>query len=210
MNIIDCHTHNSCSLNAIINIDDFNIDLNGNLFYSAGLHPWMIEKCDDVQSIFSKITNIASQPNVVAIGECGIDKLINTPINLQINLFEKHIALSESLGKPLIIHCVRAWQELLSVYKHFKPSQKWILHGFRGKPSIALKLAQEGLFLSFGSKFNIESIKTVPNNLILIETDDCNQTSIHEVAQSVAMALNISTDDLLQLTSRNLSNCLSR
>ncbi len=210
MNIIDCHTHNHCSDNAIINIDDYDIDLNGNLFYSAGLHPWMIEKCDDATTVFTKISHLASLPNVVAIGECGIDKLISTPLQQQNDLFEKHIALSESLKKPLIIHCVRAWQELLGIHKHFKPSQRWILHGFRGKPTIAQKLAQEGLFLSFGSKFNIESLQAVPHNQILIETDDCAQTSIHDVAQSVALALNMSAQSLLQLTTHNLSNCLSK
>ncbi len=208
MNIIDCHTHNCCSQNAIINIDDFNIEIKSNLLYSAGLHPWHIEKYDN--NIFTKINSLASLSNVVAIGECGIDKLISTPIVNQIKEFEKHIILSETLKKPLIIHCVRAWQELLGIYKHFKPSQRWIVHGFRGKPTIAKKLADEGLFLSFGGKFNKESLLAVPYNNILIETDDSKDISIYDVAHSVAMALDIDDDSLFHIIDNNIKTCFAK
>ena len=194
MHIFDCHTHHSHQPYAIINAEASNIAFDEHLHYSAGIHPWWIENSSE--SIISATMQLAaSTRNVVAIGECGIDHAISTPLSLQHQIFEKHIALSEATNKPLIIHCVRAWQELLAMHRAAKPHQPWIIHGFRAKPSIAEKLLQEGFFLSFGQRFNAESLLITPAERMFVETDD-SQLDIATVAQLVAKAASLTIEQL--------------
>ena len=69
----------------------------------------------------------------VAVGEAGFDKLTAAPMELQVRMFEKQVELSEKYRLPLIIHCVKAMDELLAVRKKLNPAQPWIWHGFRGE-----------------------------------------------------------------------------
>ncbi|WP_232056673.1 TatD family hydrolase [Methylomonas rhizoryzae] len=118
-------------------------------YFSLGMHPWFIER--QAQEIaFSRLERLAAHPKVLAIGECGLDKCIATPPARQAEVFSRHIELSEAVGKPLIIHCVRAFAELLQLKKRFAPRQAWIVHGFTGKPALAKQLLQHGCYLSFG------------------------------------------------------------
>jgi len=95
------------------------------------------------------LNEIASHPSIVAIGETGLDRLKGPSFDVQIPVFKKHIELSENLGKPVIIHCVKAWEELIQIRRETKPTQSWIIHGYRGKPELTKRLIQEGfLFLS--------------------------------------------------------------
>ena len=203
--IIDCHTHHQHATDAIINIDDFKGVLEHDLLYSAGIHPWRAENASE--GSFSTVEMLSQLNCVVAIGECGIDKAISTPLSVQQEIFIKHIHLSEKVKKPLIIHCVRAWQELIGIHKQFKPSQAWIIHGFRGKPTIAENLVINGLFISYGHHFNAESIKITPLHHILIETDECRQPII-QLASAIAEVRGISTESLLAAVSLNIQSCL--
>lgn len=204
MLIIDSHTHHFEQSNAIINYTPSEIDFKPYFLYSAGLHPWWIE--NPSESLISSIFNIAIKSgNVVAIGECGIDKLIDIPLNIQIEILEKHIVLSETLKKPLILHCVRAWQELISMHRKYKAKQPWIIHGFRGKPSILHSLLSEGFYISYGSLYNEKSLQATSYDRLLIETDD-SPLEIEEVASKVANSLNISMEQLVALTNYNATN----
>lgn len=89
-------------------------------------------------------------PSVRLIGECGLDKLCTTPWNLQRQFFQAQIQLSSQISKPLIIHCVKAWQELLEEDKAHPHHPLWIVHGFNGSPALAQSLSQRGIMLSFG------------------------------------------------------------
>jgi TatD DNase family protein len=68
--------------------------------------------------------------NCFALGECGLDKITASDFELQKVVFKKQIQLSEKHQKPLIIHCVKAHQELIEIKKELKPKQVWIFHGF--------------------------------------------------------------------------------
>ena len=63
--------------------------------------------------------------------------MAKAPMELQLAVFKEQVKLSEKLGLPLIIHCVKAMDELLAVKKEFRPQQAWIWHGFRGKTGIS-------------------------------------------------------------------------
>lgn len=104
------------------------------------------------------------------IGECGLDRLCPTPFPLQLAAFEAQIRLSERLRRPLVLHCVRAADDVLRL--HRGTTQPWIWHGFRGKPEQMQQLLQHGFYLSFGFRFNEDSLRTCPANRLFLETDD--------------------------------------
>ena len=173
MNILDIHSHKTPSAeNAITAIclpEDFPEYVPGH-FYSAGIHPKDAMKADE--ETFRLLRQIAGTPETIAIGECGADTLINTPMAFQINVLRKQIELSEELGKPLIIHDVRAHETIIGIRKESHARQPWIIHGFRGKPSVAQMLLKAGCMLSFGEKFNPETVRITPAELIFAETDE--------------------------------------
>ena len=168
----------------------------GNAFFSVGVHPWHVAsiRMEVVQSL-------ALNPCVIAIGETGLDKATAKTLqdfSLQHALFLEHIQLSEKIRKPLIIHCVRAWNELLHIRKTVKPSMPWIIHGFRGKAATASQLLEAGLFLSFGAFYHPEALKIAwEKKRLLAETDDKN-ISIKEIYCQIADDLHIPLETLAE------------
>ncbi len=138
--------------------------------FSVGIHPY--ESAVVSEEAWTAITEAAALEHVVAIGECGLDATRDIPMSRQLEIFEKHIFLSEKLKKPLIIHCVKAFDSLIATRRKTRPSQLWIIHGFRGKPQQAEQLRREGLLLSFGAKYNPETLKIFRPGEILFESDD--------------------------------------
>ena len=102
-------------------------------------------------------------------------------MEVQESVFSEQVALSEQVGKPLIIHCVKALDRLLLLRKELKPKQQWMLHGFRGKPQQLRSLLDAGFFVSFGFQHNEESLRICPIDRRLLETDDDGVHSIEEI-----------------------------
>ena len=195
---IDIHTHTPIrSKNNSLSI--YNLQLSNQAplkfeeKYSVGIHPWYIPE-NPTQAI-EELKTLAKESNVVAIGECGMDKLCNTPMELQKEIFKEQIRVSEEFEKPLIIHCVKCYNEIIELKKEINPSQTWIVHGFRGKPEVAEMLSKRGIILSFGDKFNPESIKRVALEKILIESDE-SSTPIEEIYKNIATTRNMSIEEL--------------
>lgn len=198
------HTHRppaSPDEKAIISIDIRNLHpLEPSFYYSAGIHPWYAS-----EDLFNALQQtIAKQSNIVAIGETGLDKLTQTPWELQKKLFLDQIDLAENLKKPLIIHCVKAWPELIAIHKTSRPSVPWIIHGFRGKGELAHQLIQLGFYLSFGLHYQTEAIFEAWNSKrLFMETDD-KEISIQEIYTSASSTLGISEDILSEEILSNL------
>lgn len=148
---------------------------NPSQLFSVGQHPWHSENISS-ESVADTLTHLALLPNVVAIGECGVDTLRGAPMFRQINVFRRHIELSESLGIPLIIHDVRAHDILLGLKRDIQPRQLWVVHGFRAKPTVTKMLVDAGCYLSFGQRFNPDSLRAVPLDRLLAETDESSLT----------------------------------
>lgn len=168
------HTHTN-QPNAIVNVDSIsNIELTSQHYYSFGNHPWHI------QFTAAEIEHfILNNPQVIAIGECGLDKLkSNKTIDEQITHLELQIELSERLQLPLILHIVNGYNEIIKLKKEHKPKQKWIIHGFN-KYKQAKALTENNFYLSFG-KALLHNLKlqdcfiSYPIDKILLETDDSN------------------------------------
>ena len=169
--IIDCHTHLPAPKpEAVISVTPAEFNPVEGQAYSVGIHPWDTEEAPTAEML-KLLEEIARHPQVVAIGECGIDLLKGGRMFRQLQIFNWQVKLSESVGKPLVIHQVKAQDIILSVRNDLKPTQPWIIHGFRGKAQMAEVFLKAGCYLSFGEKFNVRAVGSVPSDRILCETD---------------------------------------
>jgi TatD DNase family protein len=132
-----------------------------------------------------------------------LDKVCETPWNLQEKAFIAQVKISESIQKPLIIHCVKAFNELIALKREIKPHQIWIIHGFRGKPEQASQLIKQGFFLSFGPMYNDESLSLIPPDRFFLETDNSGKT-IESVYQKAAVTLGLDIKLLGSILENNL------
>lgn len=147
---------------------------------------------------------------ILAIGECGLDKLRQeTNLEDQLSCFIKQIDLSEQYKKPLIIHLVKATDELIKLHKIKKPTQEWIVHGFRGKPEVYYMLKNQGISLSIGPNHNVQTVKQIPLDQLIIETDT-SEIKIEQVCQNIAQIKNISTQELIYQIYKNTNRILFR
>jgi TatD DNase family protein len=161
---------------------------------SVGIHPYYIGRVSEAD-----VCRLAQAPQVVAIGEAGLDRLIPTPIDEQEAAFAHMIALAEKHEVPLIIHCVRAFDRLLALHKAHRPAGPWVVHGFRGKPEQARQLTDAGLILSFGARYNEQTLREAPLGTFLLETDD-SDLPLPELYRRVAALRGESEKQLAEAT----------
>ena len=168
--------------------------------FSCGIHPWY---SDDSDTQMAYLNEIAPNPRIVAIGETGLDRLKGPSFDVQIPVFKKHIEIAEQLQKPLIIHCVKAWEELIRVYREVKPLQPCIIHGYRGKPELTRRLVAEGFLFSVGENINVDSMSLIPTKRIFCETDE-GEMSIRDVYLQASQALNIEVEKFAAIVRENV------
>ncbi len=187
--------HNSIIISNIrVNDEAITLPQGDNIFFSAGIHPWDLK---DLRSAwYENLAILLNYKQVLAVGECGLDKNIDTALEFQLEVFTRHIQLSEAHQLPLIIHNVGYSHEILRLHKSLQIKQAWIIHGFRGKPELALQYLQAGFYLSYGEKFNPESVKITPLDKLLIETDE-SQVPIEDLYHSIAELLGCEVGELL-------------
>lgn len=165
----DIHTHIDTP-GAIINIAPGAPMLPGR-HYSVGIHPWDID-LPELEARMRAVELAATNPQVVMIGETGVDLLRATAsTETQMAVLRRHAALAEHVGKPLLLHVVRAWEHVIGLRRELAPSQTWIIHGFRGKPELALRLLREGFDISLGRHFNPATEAIIPADRLHRETD---------------------------------------
>ncbi|MFM8371357.1 MAG: TatD family hydrolase [Bacteroidota bacterium] len=168
--------------------------------YSAGLHPWFLREAS-LESDLEWLHTHA--PDAVAVGEAGLDKLVNVPADLQMAAFRACIAVSEQTGKPLIIHCVKAYEAVMAVKKSLRPAQPWIIHGFDKHPQTAAELIRAGCYLSFGKAlFNdrshaARSLQAVPADRFFLETDDARDLTIEAVYARAALIRGVTQEEMM-------------
>ena len=119
----------------------------GGAYYSVGIHPWQASEASPAD--WERLKEAVRHPSVLAVGEAGLDKRTSVPLELQKEVFVRQVLLSETVCKPLVIHCVKAFNELVEMKRKYRPSVPWVVHGFRNNLHIARTLMQEGhLFLA--------------------------------------------------------------
>jgi TatD DNase family protein len=193
--LLDIHTHRRYDqpFQAIEHVDPCSFSPEEGHYYSVGIHPWSLQA--DTAFPLEAFGQIARHPQVLAIGEAGLDRLIEAPFSLQLPIFEQQIKLSEACGKPLIIHAVKSESELLALRKRIAPAQPWIIHGFRGKRQQAEQLLRHGLYISFNDRFQPEALLSVPLERLFLETDD-SPLPIHHLCNRIAELRRLPVEEL--------------
>jgi TatD DNase family protein len=161
--------------------------------FSAGIHPWCIDEIN-ANKQFQELKEQALKINCKAIGECGLDKLKGPSLSIQIPIFEKQIVLAIQLKKPVIVHCVQAFDVLCAIIKKYQNQTTFIIHGFNQNEQIALQLLKLGAYLSFGKALlnaKNERLKHIfvetPNLKLFLENDDA-LVSIEEIYKAASGA----------------------
>ncbi|MBR5685269.1 MAG: TatD family hydrolase [Muribaculaceae bacterium] len=209
MEILDIHTHRLDAQGALISVDPRQFDPQPGRWYSVGFHPW-----HDIDTLttadWTLLEQCAAHPQVLAIGETGMDSLRGGDINIQATAFQRHLQLAHAIGKPVVAHCVRTAQRLLNVRRQAEiTSVPLIIHGMRGNERVAQLLLDSGCFLSFGPRFNPAALAATPLDRLLIETDD-SQTPINEVATLVAQALHLTPQQIKDTAKANAQMLLGQ
>ena len=178
-------------------------------YFSTGIHPWHID-VDRVDEHLTIIEERLQRPNCLALGECGLDKRIDIPFNIQVEVFEKQLLLAKQYQKPVILHLVAGFQELVEIKSRLQMNVPMIVHGFSKNAQVAKQLLDNGFYLSFG-KYLLrnpelsEVFAGVPNNRFFLETDMIEET-IQDVYTKAAVARNMNSEDLENIVSTNFKN----
>lgn len=173
MFFVDIHTHKQVVDEHLAIVQKKYTDTETLKYFSVSVHPWDVNDPYDWDSL--KI--LAKQDNCLAIGETGLDKL-KPNFEDQKKIFVKHIHLANESGKPLIIHCVKAFDECFSLLKEMKVQVPVIFHGFNKHENLGKQIIKQGYYLSFGKSLfsnaqNFQSIvKEYGLESIFFETDD--------------------------------------
>ncbi|AWH85586.1 hydrolase TatD [Flavobacterium album] len=175
-------------------------------YFSTGIHPWHIDE-SKIEEHLSIIEERLQQPNCLALGECGLDKRIEIPLDVQQTVFEKQLLLAKKYQKPVILHLVAAFQELIEIKNRVQPGVPMMVHGFSKNAQVAKQLLDSGFYLSFG-KYLLRNpelstvLAEVPHDRFFLETDTIEE-SIAEVYEKAALARNTTIEDIRNTISTN-------
>ena len=161
---VDIHTH--IDNQSVIKIVNNNSEQK--ILKTWGVHPW------DVSCHFDRQVSLN---DVVAIGEVGLDKAHKETFDKQVEVFEEMIRLSETYRKPMIIHCVRAYSEIIEMRKKTKATMPWVIHGFNSSVETMQQLLRHDMYISLGKILyrnenqSVEILKNIPLERLFLETD---------------------------------------
>jgi TatD DNase family protein len=167
---------------------------------SVGLHPWFLAP-DDMESQWHWLEEALRLPNVRMVGEAGLDTLRGPSLGFQQFCFEKQLRCASAQSKPVVIHCVRAFEALKTCIRAAAPDIPLILHGFNRSEKMLPMLRDTGFYFSFGAALCREghpatnALKAIPRDRLFLETDDSG-VSIHTIYQKAAKILALPLDEL--------------
>lgn len=216
--LVDVHTHAAGRQRAIRSLDlggasgetdpaEIMAASNGRERFSVGIHPWSSGR-EDLADLLRRLAEVAAMPEVVAIGEAGYDKLRGGDRQTQADLFRAQIELSEQIGKPLVVHLVKGVDLLVALRRELRPEQPWILHGYRGNADTVRQLLRDDkgpgqLYFSIGERFNPEAVREIPDDRILLETDD-SEMPLEGILGEVARARGVAREQLAGIVEENV------
>src|SRR5512138_3394271 len=215
MPFLDIHTHtyyNDPEATLVLNVFPHALkNMDHPCYKSIGLHPWHVHDntCDDQIKIVQELSDLKE---VIAIGETGLDKTIVVDYALQNKVFSAHIDIAQKSSKPLILHCVRSYSEMLGYRKKTGYKLPWIFHWFNEDITIASELIKKNCYLSFGHMlFNDHSkayavFTKIPPEHIFLETDDAGY-SIQQIYQKAAALRNSEVPQLQKQIMDNFARC---
>ncbi len=181
-------------------------------FHCRGLHPWNL---NNWQNRLPALEKNLQHPQCLALGECGLDRRHQTDYSLQLQALEAQLELGKKLHLPLVLHCVRSHNDLLSAIRKSRLKTPFLLHAYSSSEE---ELKQ---WLSYPAYFGIGHfllkrpklqalIQRIPKDRILLETDEAPASSLEETGPLLARLLNLSEDDLKTQIWQNAQNCFQR
>lgn len=210
---VNSHTHQSGSASSsevfeLVNFytDQENIDS----YFSIGVHPWYLDRLS-----FDRVQELAAHHLCLAIGETGVDRVRDENISEQIELFEKHIQLCLQLQKPLVVHAVKSYSDILEILKQSNFNLPIMLHDFNGNQQVIDQFLKYNTFFSMGDKLYNESSKgfkalsSIPFGRLLLETDDSSYL-IQDMYQKASDILNIDISILKTQIIKNMNSFLGK
>lgn len=211
---INIHTHqfsNDTELIEVVNQYPWAFDVSIPS-YSIGIHPWYIDE-NRLAVDLDCITEKLQLTPCLALGECGLDKRIDIPFAIQMNVFRKQLEIVKQTQKPVVLHCVAAYEEMIAIKKEMKIENPMIIHGFSKNEQVAQSLLNNGFYLSFGKYLmrnpEMEKVlKLAPENQVLLETDTIEE-SIYKVYEKAAAVKGISVAEMKALVFDNFSRIFS-
>jgi TatD DNase family protein len=211
---INLHTHKFSNLSDVIEVvnqypSEFDASVPN---YSIGIHPWYIDK-NRLETDLEIIKEKLQLTGCLALGECGLDKRIEIPLDSQISVFKKQLELVKETQKPIVLHCVAAYDEVIAIKNEMKIENPMIIHGFSKNEQVAQTLFKNGFYLSFGKYLlrnpDLEKVFTfAPENQILLETDTIEE-SIYQVYEKAAVIKAISVEEMKTIVFTNFSKIFS-
>lgn len=213
---VNIHTHSANNIDNKDFIEIRNIDVDSivntdvSFLFSIGIHPWTLSDKDEkiCQAILECIECNIGRRNLIAIGECGLDRVHKDTLERQRDIFLKHVALSEKYHKPLIIHSVKSYPDIISIRKETKATQKWILHGFQGNEQTVRQLLSYDFYFSLGDVlFKDEKkastlLNVIHRDKLFLETDD-SKRDIADVYKKVSAITSIDIEELKNIVFNN-------
>ncbi|MFH0896316.1 MAG: TatD family hydrolase [Bacteroidota bacterium] len=214
--LIDIHTHNPVqpeTVVALLNLPAPELLKKNteNVFFSWGVHPWNSAKAD-MEKEMKALRELSLKIVMHGLGEVGIDKSRKIPLERQIEVFRMQLEFAENAHLPVIIHCVRAFQEIIEIRKKMNPKRPWVIHGYSGSKTAAVQLVRAGCSISFGRQILFEenekiraAAAVVPFDRIFLETDEWNG-NIEELYEELAKIRGISVASLAEQLRKNFFN----
>ncbi|CAM3701406.1 TatD family hydrolase [Flavobacterium gelidilacus] len=210
MEFINLHTHSYTKDDAILEVvNQYPWEFDEAIpNYSIGIHPWYIDE-NRLKSDLNIIEEKLRLNECLALGECGLDKRIEIPFQKQTEVFQQQIELVQNTSKPIILHCVASFQEVISIKKEMNIKNPMIIHGFSKNKQVAKSLLDNGFYLSFG-KYLLrnpelsEVFEYVTNDRFFLETDTIEDTII-DVYQKASNIKNIKLEDLKEVVKVNFN-----
>ena len=163
-----------------------------------GIHPWDAEKEIPLPDF----------EECDIVGETGLDYASTTSREAQRRLFDLHLQAAARLGKPVVIHNVKATDDVLRFLGNYPTIRKVVFHGFIGSVQMANSILRRGYYLSFGDRSlrsprTREVIATMDIRRLFVETDDNPNLEIEKVYNEVAKLRNMSVETLADEIDKN-------
>lgn len=164
----------------------------------AGVHPWDAERGYELPNF----------EECDIVGEIGLDYCCKADRNMQRELFERQLQIASTIDKPVVIHNVRATEDILKILTRYPQLRGVLFHGFIGSQQQAETIVKRGYYLSFGDRSLRSSksrnvIATTDIRRLFCETDDDPNLAIEEIYAEVAKIRNMTTEELLNAIESN-------
>ena len=215
MVFIDIHSHSAYSKPETVVVRNIFPDQKDEagltMFYTSGAHPWFLDE-ERVDSDMETVRILAEKEQCIAIGETGLDKIATTSYAFQRDVFEQHLEIARRLKKPVMLHCVKSYNEMQKYRSKWNKQIPWIFHWFNAAKDVAMDLIRKNCYLSFGHMLYTENSKAykifpeIPLENVFFETDDAGY-SIEDIYHKAAELRNLSISSLQKQVTENFKRC---